>query len=127
MVILTHIHYIGDLVPSLLFLFPSGTHIAVEEDEDNWTVLIVTPIMRRAQDLKEASEIIFTDSTSSCDSERSNVTVLMTATKAGAVPIAVLLHKNKSEEDYAAAYKLLVREFPKCFGKKEVRKICPIV
>ncbi|XP_077510670.1 uncharacterized protein LOC144121335 [Amblyomma americanum] len=40
----------------------------------SWAVLLVTPIMRRAQQLESSSEVIFVDSTASCDSTRSSVT-----------------------------------------------------
>ncbi|KAK8783483.1 hypothetical protein V5799_010152 [Amblyomma americanum] len=39
----------------------------------SWAVLLVTPIMRRAQQLESSSEVIFVDSTASCDSTRSSV------------------------------------------------------
>ncbi|KAH7980227.1 hypothetical protein HPB49_013949 [Dermacentor silvarum] len=54
------------------------------EDGQFWVVLVVTPIMKRRQELSAASEIIFIDSTSSCDASHSTLTVLLTATNAGA-------------------------------------------
>jgi len=53
--------------------------------EDPTVVLVVANIMERAQALSSAGEIIFIDSTASCDSTRVTVTHLLTATKAGAV------------------------------------------
>ena len=105
----------------------SGTTVKIKEDEDSWAVLIVTPIMKRAQELPASQEIIFTDSTSSCDSENTTVTVMLTATKAGAVPIAVMLHPGTKQKDYVRAYSLLKEEFPKCFGMNEVRMSFPSI
>ncbi|KAL3217080.1 hypothetical protein MRX96_051055, partial [Rhipicephalus microplus] len=68
------------------------------QSSNGWAVLIVTPIMRRAQHLESAQSITFVDSTSSCDLDGSTDTVLLTSTKAGAVPIAVLVHSSQSRE-----------------------------
>ncbi|KAL1471134.1 hypothetical protein MTO96_040086, partial [Rhipicephalus appendiculatus] len=72
--------------------------------------------MRRAQELPAARDIIFTDSTASCDTTKCTVTVVLVATKAGAVPIAVLLHNEQSTDGYLMAFGLLKDKFPACFG-----------
>ncbi|KAH7936586.1 hypothetical protein HPB49_001562 [Dermacentor silvarum] len=86
------------------------------EDGQFWVVLVVTPIMKRTQELSAASEIIFIDSTSSCDASHSTLTVLLTATNAGAVPVAVLIHNSQSAECYRTAFTLLKENYPTCFG-----------
>ncbi|KAH7981277.1 hypothetical protein HPB49_022884 [Dermacentor silvarum] len=69
----------------------AGTNVcSTSTSNDCWAVLIVTPIMRRAQSLESSQNIVFVDSTSSCDADGSTATVLLTATKAGAVAVAVL-------------------------------------
>jgi len=85
-------------------------------------VLIVTPIMKRAHSLPEASEIIFTDSTASCDAENTVVSIVLTATKGGAVPLCVLLHNRQDTAGYIHAYQMLAQHKPNCFGKKSVSK-----
>ncbi|KAF0761911.1 SWIM-type domain-containing protein, partial [Aphis craccivora] len=72
--------------------------------EATWAVLIVTPIMERAQKLECSQEIIFIDSTSSVD-----VTT-------GAIPLAILIHNGESKESYTNAFNLLQNNFPFCFG-----------
>ena len=62
-----------------------------------YSVLLSTLIMQRAQHLKTSSEIIFIDFSSSCDVTQTAVTLVLTASKAGAVPLAVLLHGNQSQ------------------------------
>ncbi|KAH8021050.1 hypothetical protein HPB51_012334 [Rhipicephalus microplus] len=79
-------------------------------------VVVVTPIMRRAHDFKLVREIVFVDSTASCDTTKCTATVVLTATKAGAVPLAVLIHKEQSTDGYLAAFKLLKEAPPLCFG-----------
>jgi len=83
---------------------------------DPWVVLVVTPLNERAQKLKNRSEIIFMDSTSSCDVSMASVTVLLTATKGGAVPIGVLIHKQQTAMAYEKGFKMLMDNFPLCFN-----------
>ncbi|XP_037501563.1 uncharacterized protein LOC119375459 [Rhipicephalus sanguineus] len=75
--------------------------------------------MRRAQQLESARGIIFVDSTASCDETKSNVTVLLTATKAGAVPIGVLIHSSQNTCGYEVAFRLLKHHIPLCFGNAQ--------
>ena len=91
-----------------------GVSIYIQENPT--VVLVVTDIMKRAQALQSSKEIIFVDSTSSCDSTRVNVAQLLTATKAGAMPIATLLHYDASAAGYSAAFHMLKRHCPDCFG-----------
>ncbi|KAH8034017.1 hypothetical protein HPB51_018528 [Rhipicephalus microplus] len=99
-----------------------GTHISVTRGGSSacWAVVVVTPIMRRAHNLELAREIVFVDSTASCDTTKCTVTVVLTATKAGAVPLAVLIHKEQSTDGYLAAFKLLKEAHPLCFGGQPV-------
>ncbi|CAN7944870.1 unnamed protein product, partial [Ixodes hexagonus] len=90
---------------------------ARSEDGSSWAVLVVTEIMRRTQQLAAASEIVFLDSTSSTDGTQSTTTVLLAATKAGAIPLAVLLHNCQTTESYSCAFRLLKDSYPLCFGK----------
>ncbi|KAL1480482.1 hypothetical protein MTO96_050990 [Rhipicephalus appendiculatus] len=94
------------------------THVSVTCGGSSacWAVVVVTPIMRRAQNLELAREIAFVDSTASCETTRCTVTVVLTATKAGAVLLAVLIHKEQSTNGYLAAFKLLKEAHPLCFG-----------
>lgn len=93
------------------------------EDGTCWAVLVVTPIMRRTQGLDTARQIVFLDSTASCDESQSTVTVVLTATPAGAIPLAVLLHSSQSTESYTAAFRLLKQNYPLCFGGAHVSKL----
>ncbi|KAL3202978.1 hypothetical protein MRX96_042189 [Rhipicephalus microplus] len=83
--------------PAIPHNFP-GTHISVTRGGSSacWAVVVVTPIMRRAHNLELAREIVFVDSTASCDTTKCTATVELTATKAGAVPITVLIHKGRA-------------------------------
>ncbi|KAL3171479.1 hypothetical protein MRX96_013684 [Rhipicephalus microplus] len=103
--------------PAIPHNFP-GTHISATRGGSSacWAVVVVTPIMRRAHNLELAREIVFVDSTASCDTTKCTVTVVQTATKAGAVQLTVLIHKEQSTDDYLAAFKLLKEANPLCFG-----------
>lgn len=97
-----------------------GVQIAVKADKP-WVVLIVTPIMKRSQQLLSSQEIIFVDSTSSVDTTSSTVTVMLTPSKAGAIPLAILIHEGQSEQSYIRAFSLLQEHFPLCYCAKEVQ------
>ncbi|GFY45186.1 hypothetical protein TNIN_343691, partial [Trichonephila inaurata madagascariensis] len=58
------------------------TNVKVQEDH-LWAVLLVTPLMKRNHPLSSSKEIIFFDSTSSCEASSSIVTILLSATKVG--------------------------------------------
>lgn len=99
----------------------AGVDVKVHiEGTGHWAILLVTPIMRHAQLLESSSETIFIDSTASCDPARNTVTVLLTATAAGAVPIGVMVHNSQTTDAYAAGFKLLRDSYPFCFGGFEV-------
>lgn len=93
------------------------------QDDSCWAVLVVTPIMRRTQALDAAREIVFLDSTASCDDSQTNVTVVLVATPVGALPIAVLLHSAQSTESYSRAFSLLKQNYPLCFGGAHVSRL----
>ncbi|XP_075738138.1 uncharacterized protein LOC119177959 isoform X2 [Rhipicephalus microplus] len=77
----------------------------------------------RAQRLESAQDVIFVDSTSSCDTEGNTATVLLTATKAGAVPVAVVLHSSQTRDCYRAASQLLKEKYPTCFGNNQLQNL----
>ncbi|KAG0444722.1 hypothetical protein HPB47_013458 [Ixodes persulcatus] len=115
----------GDAVDPLMKLaekestyLKQGVDVKTTKSEDGtcWAVLVVTPIMRRTQGLDTARQIVFLDSTASCDESQSTVTVVLTATPAGAIPLAVLLHSSQNTESYTAAFRLLKQNYPSCFG-----------
>ncbi len=87
-----------------------------------WAVLIMTPVMKRTRSLERTQEVIFVDSTSSVENYQSTMTVMLTATKIGALPIAAFIHESQSTDGYVMAMMLLKKYFPLCFGGKEVFK-----
>ena len=76
--------------------------------------------MQRLHSLESSKEMIFVDSTCSCESTSTSITILLTSTKVGALPLAVLIHPAQSTESYVNAFKLLKENFPLCFGGKSV-------
>ncbi|KAJ8913145.1 hypothetical protein NQ315_006063, partial [Exocentrus adspersus] len=88
-------------------------------EEPPWCILIATGIMRRAQTLGTSREMIFCDSSASCDTRQSTITIMMAPTKAGAVPIAILIHENQTEASYTSAFSFLKSKYPTCFGGQE--------
>ncbi|XP_060845569.1 uncharacterized protein LOC132925167 [Rhopalosiphum padi] len=86
-----------------------GISVNILEEKSNWVVLVSTSIMKRAQMLSSSKELIFCDSSSSCDTLETTITIL-------AVPIALLLHPGQSAESYKTAFGFLKLIYPKCFG-----------
>lgn len=76
--------------------------------------------MKREQLLSSSEEIIFCDSSSSCDTLETTITIKLNVTKAGAIPLAIILHQGQSTESYRVGFKFLKETYPKCFGGKEV-------
>ncbi|CAN7949162.1 unnamed protein product, partial [Ixodes hexagonus] len=89
---------------------------AKEADGGGWAVLVVTPLMKRVQETDAAKNIVFIDSTSSVDDSQSTTTVLLAATKAGAIPLAVVIHCSQSTQGYSTAFGLVKQNYPLCFG-----------
>lgn len=103
-----------------LFSLLLGSKIGFREEGELWSAYVVTPVMKRNQSEKLSSESVFIDSSSSCDVSQSNVTVMSTVTKAGAVPIGILIHSHQSYESYKQAFSLFRDECPRAFGGEEV-------
>lgn len=49
-----------------------------------------------------------------------SVTVILTATKGGAVPIGILVHRQQTSISYKKGFKMLNEHFPNCFGELKV-------
>ncbi|GFU19463.1 SWIM-type domain-containing protein [Trichonephila clavipes] len=98
-----------------------GTTVKVHEDH-LWAVLLVTPLMKRNHHLFSSKEIIFINSTSSCEVSSSTITILLSATKVGTLPLAVMIHASQSIQNYINAFQLLKMNFPQCFGGQDVRR-----
>lgn len=101
----------------------SGVTVSRSDSRPCWAVLVATPIMQWAQALDVVKDIIFIDSTSSSDTARCTVTVVLAATMAGAVPVVVLVHNEQSTEGYSTAFKLLRDTHPLCFGGQSAPKV----
>ncbi|XP_042913276.1 uncharacterized protein [Parasteatoda tepidariorum] len=89
--------------------------ITVRLNEEPFAVAIVTPIMKRAHGLKSSSEIVFVDSTSSCDPDNHSITFMLCPCSAGAVPLAVIITKGQTEEVYKTGFHLLHTALEKPF------------
>jgi len=119
-VFLQFLHLLNDSNTSVSCLHVwTGTQVRLSADKP-WCVLVVTDVMTRAQTLYTADEIVFIDSSSSCDVTQSTVTMVLVASKAGAIPLAVLLHEGQSAESYQAAFAMLQQHCPDCFNGRQV-------
>lgn len=79
--------------------------------------------MQRAHELEFFKDIVFADSTASCDAAGHSVTFILTPCAVGAVPLAVLITKGQSEEEYTAAFLLLKNNLKCSFGGQQYPKV----
>ncbi|GFR23848.1 SWIM-type domain-containing protein [Trichonephila clavata] len=75
--------------------------------------------MKRNHPLSSSKEIIFIDSTASCETSSSTITIMLSATKVGALPLAVMIHASQCMQNYINAFELLKMNFPQCFGGQD--------
>ncbi|KAL4090878.1 hypothetical protein QTP88_025640 [Uroleucon formosanum] len=66
----------------------------VKFNEDPFALVIITPLMQRAQSLKSSSDIVFVDSTSTCNADNYSITFMLTPYAAGKVPLAIIITKE---------------------------------
>ena len=92
--------------------------ITIRFSEDPFALVIITPIMKRAHNLKSSSEIVFVDSTSSCDPENHSITFMLCPCAAGAVPLSVIITKGQTREAYEKGFQLLNTTLEKPFNGK---------
>ena len=97
----------------------AGTNVVIKVERP-WCVLVATELMHSVQHLATAHELIFIDSSCSCDATQTTVTTVLAASQAGALPLAILLHEGKSAKFYTAAFCLPRQQLPGCLNGREV-------
>lgn len=63
--------------------------------------------MRRAHNLRCAGDVVFVDSTASCDAENHSIIFMLTVCSAGAVPLAVIINKGQIKHNYLAGFQMV--------------------
>lgn len=84
-------------------------------------IVIITPIMKRIFLEGLSEEIVFVDTTSSCDQTNTNVTFCFTAHKVGAIPVACVLHSEQSEANYTLAFSAVKEALEKDGSEKKFK------
>ena len=78
--------------------------ISVVVTESPFTIVVVTPIMRRVHEQAFSGEIVFVDSSGSCDQMSTNITLMFCSSKVRALPLACILHDSQTMDCYNAAF-----------------------
>ncbi|KAK9728952.1 hypothetical protein QE152_g16934 [Popillia japonica] len=73
-----------------------GVKISIQEDP--FCCVLLTPLMQRAHNMRFSSEVVFVDSSGSCDQGGSSVTFLFGASKIGGVPLGCSIHNFQTDE-----------------------------
>ncbi|GBN17198.1 hypothetical protein AVEN_87582-1 [Araneus ventricosus] len=87
-------------------------------NEDPFAVLVLTPLMMRAHRIQECEDIVFVDSTSSCDAENHCITLMLIPCAAGSIPIAIIITKGETENSYTVGFNLLKETLKTSFNGK---------
>lgn len=70
-------------------------------DRKDWCLAVQTPIMSRIWELiADAHDILFVDSTASCDLINSSLTLFVSSSSVGVLPTAVAIHSCQTEDCY---------------------------
>lgn len=69
-------------------------NIIVNFKQNPLAVVILTPMMQRAHLLKTSRDIVFVDSTSTCDPENHTITFILAPCAAGAVPLGIIITRG---------------------------------
>ncbi|KAJ2952467.1 hypothetical protein O0L34_g6778 [Tuta absoluta] len=77
-------------------------HVFIKEEPT--VCVIVTPVMQRVFMAGLGDEMVFIDTSGSCDQTNTCVTFIFAATKIGALPIVVILHTSQSEKNYTHCF-----------------------
>lgn len=72
--------------------------------EEPTVCVVITPIMQRVFMAGLADEMVFMDTSGSCDQTNACVTFIFAATKIGALPAVVILHTSQSQENYTHSF-----------------------
>lgn len=79
----------------------------LEISENPFALAIVTPIMKRAHGFSFSKDIVFVDSSGSCDQGNSTITFFFGVSKIGGDPLEVFIHQHQTKDDYLNAFLLL--------------------
>lgn len=71
------------------------------------TICLLTPIMKRAHGYQFTAEVVFVDSTASCDESDASITFFIAGNKIGGIPLGCAIHNGQSQEDYYTAFDAL--------------------
>jgi hypothetical protein len=107
-------------VRQILIFNLSGSEVHLVEDKGTWSILVCTEIMRRVHNEQFAKETLFVDTTSHLDVTNCSFTALATSTKAGAVPLGILLHAQQTTKNYQQAFELFQSKYSNAFGGENV-------
>src|SRR6218665_6840 len=80
---------------------------SIQFSREPFAVAIITPIMKRAAAFYSDSEVMFVDSTASCDVTNTILTFVIITTPSGALPIGTILTQPQSSRAYEEGFSLL--------------------
>lgn len=86
----------------------SDADIVFKRFDECFVCVLITPLMARVHaHIKQASEIVFVDTTSRIDRTDSSMTVLFCASRIGALPLGVIVTNGQDEQCYHEGFCIL--------------------
>ena len=71
------------------------------DGDESFAIVLVSDFMQRIHsNIKATGEVVFIDSTSDVDKSNATLTLLVCASPAGALPLAVIITSGQSKQDY---------------------------
>lgn len=99
----------------------NGVYLTIKRNP--MIIAIITPIMKRLFLNEYADEMVYIDSSGSCDQTSTRVTFIFASLKIGAVPIACVLHTADTKANYTLAF-MAAKE---ALENDTTKKIQPVV
>jgi hypothetical protein len=95
-------HTMNEAIQQLKIEFPECTFVfQPKTKQQQMSLCIMTPLMKRViRSVPQAAELVFMDTTSHVDLQNNNVTLLLTWSPAGGLPIGVIITESQLEESY---------------------------
>lgn len=85
------------------FFESNGVKMSIQQDP--FCCVLLTPLMQRAHNMQFSNEVVFVDSSGSCDQGGSSVTFIFGASKIGGVPLGCIIHNFQTEDAYELCFK----------------------
>lgn len=83
-------------------------------------IVVISPIMQRIYNSDFIEDMLFIDTTSSCDQNNTAITFVFASSKIGALPVACAFHTSQDEPNYTLVFSMIKEAFEKKYNEKKM-------